>query len=114
MSDEKPKPVDDLKQGFNLLLRAAKGAVEGLPTPKLEKLEGAVKDGVKEVGRAVETVANEIDKVISKATGVDQPAAAPAAPPPASPPEGEAKPPAPEARYDDAYAPEPPRGPRVG
>jgi hypothetical protein len=36
MSDEKPKPVDDLKEGLGLLFRAAKGAVERLPTDKLE------------------------------------------------------------------------------
>lgn len=111
MSDEKPKPVEDLKLGLNLLFRAAKGAVESLPTSKLEE---AVKDGAREVGRAVETVATEIDKVIGRATGTPPP-------PPAAPTEsaeaGPAAPPPAEApRYDDGYAPEPaqpPRGPRV-
>ena len=42
MSDEKPKPVDDLKQGLNLLFRAAKGAVDKIPT---DKIESAVKGG---------------------------------------------------------------------
>jgi hypothetical protein len=41
MSDEKPKPVDDLKAGLGLLFRAAKGAVDRLPT---DKLEDVVKD----------------------------------------------------------------------
>ena len=35
MSDEKPTPVDDLKQGLNLLFRAARGAVEKLPADKI-------------------------------------------------------------------------------
>src|SRR5262245_27909055 len=32
MSDDKSDPVDDLKQGLGLLFKAAKGAVEKLPT----------------------------------------------------------------------------------
>lgn len=122
MSDEKSKPVDDLKQGLGLLFRAAKGAVEKLPT---DKIEDVVKDGAKEVGRAFETVANEIDKVFNKATGSQPP---PQAGPPVQAPtaqaqtpgqeahadEGEKKPESPEQPYDDAYAPEPPKGPRVG
>jgi len=120
MSDEKPKPVDDLKQGLGLLFRAAKGAVDKLPT---DKIEGAVKDGAKEVGRAFETVANELDKAFQKATG-SQPPAGPtnAQPPHATNPDGTAhaqgpdakKDGPPEAPFDDAYAPEPPKGPRVG
>jgi hypothetical protein len=130
MSDEKPKPVDDLKQGLNLLFRAAKGAVDKLPT---DKIEAAVKDGAKEVGKAFETVANEIDKVVTKATGS---APAPQGPPPYPAPGSNPHPPEPttaegiaqakdqhdadeakkknEPHYDDAYAPEPPKGPRIG
>src|SRR5690242_11281037 len=59
MSDDKPKPVDDLKEGLNLLFRAAKGAVEKLPT---NKLEDVAKDAAKEVGRAFESLGNELDK----------------------------------------------------
>ena len=70
MSDEKPKPVDDLKQGLNLLFRAAKGAVDKIPT---DKIEGAVKDGAKEVGKAFETVASELDKAFTKVTGSRRP-----------------------------------------
>lgn len=116
MSDEKPKPVDDLKQGLGLLFRAAKGAVDRIPT---DKIEDVVKDGAKEVGKAFETVANELDKAFSKATG--------STPPPPQPPTAEAGPQAgaaqapedPNAKkeeqpFDDAYAPEPPKGPRVG
>jgi len=118
--DDKPKPVDDLKQGLGLLFRAAKGAVEKIPT---EKIEGAVKDGAKEVGRAFESVANEIDNIFTKATGGSQPppaahapqaGEAPATQAPTAQASGEAKKPEDEKPYDDAYAPEPPKGPRVG
>jgi hypothetical protein len=110
MSDDpkKPKPLDDLKEGFNLLYRAAKGAVEQLPT---DKVEGVAKDAVKEVGRAFETLGNELDKVLKVATG----APPPPVPPPPTPPPGapEAKKDEPPQPFDDAYAPEPPKGPRV-
>jgi hypothetical protein len=120
MSDEKPKPVDDLKQGLGLLFRAAKGVVEKIPT---EKIEDAVKDGAKEVGKAVEAVANEIDKVFVKATSGSQPPQAGAQPPEPTTAEGVAQAKAQhdedekkkqEQAFDDAYAPEPPKGPRVG
>jgi hypothetical protein len=118
MSDEKPKPVDDLKNGLNLLFRAAKGAVDKIPT---DKIEGALKDGAKEVGKAFETVANEVDKVFHK-----NPGGAPQPPEPTTAEgiaqakaqqEAEAKKNAPPAHYDDAYGPEPgpgKGGPRVG
>lgn len=105
MSDDKPKPVDDLKQGLGLLFRAAKGAVEGLPTGKIED---AAKDAAKEVGRAFESLGSEIEKVLGVKPEAPPPAAAaPEAPPPEPP------------KYDDGYAPhapppEPPKGPRVG
>ena len=132
MSDEKPKPVDDLKQGLNLLFRAAKGAVEKLPT---DKIEGAVKDGAKEVGKAFESVANELDKafthVAHRAGGTQPPEPKPEL---THPPGSNPHPPEPttaegvvqakeqhdaeekkkDAHYDDAYAPEPPKGPRIG
>jgi hypothetical protein len=123
MSDEKPKPVDDLKAGLGLLFRAAKGAVDRLPT---DKLEDVVKDGAKEVGRAFETVAHELDKAFSRATGSAAPPRA-AEPPEPTTAEGiaqakeqhdadeasqDAK--KKDASFDDAYAPEAPKGPRVG
>lgn len=117
--DEKSKPIDDLKQGLGLLFKAAKGAVDKIPT---DKIEGAVRDGAKEVTKAVETVANEVDKVFVKATGggsKSEPAPAPAAEA-----KKEDEKPAEPQHYDDAYAPEPPaqgpqspggvKGPRVG
>ena len=124
MSDDKPKPVDDLKEGLGLLFRAAKGAVESIPTEKLEgvtgkiegvagKIEGVAKDAAKEVGRAFESIGGEVDKLIHPNKGSQPPQGA-------APPAANAAAPAPEApkeevKYDDGYAPEPPpKGPRVG
>jgi hypothetical protein len=109
MSDEKPKsdPVDDLKQGLGLLFRAAKGAVEKLPT---DKVEDVAKDAAKEVARAFETIGHEVERVISPNKKSSQP-------PPAdaktgsTPPAGEAAAKTPEGegpKFDDAYAPEQP------
>ena len=119
MSDDKPRPVDDLKEGLGLLFRAAKGAVERLPT---DKLEDVAKDAVKEVGRAFESIGTEIEKVVGKVSGSPSPQPPPApptgyAPPPAEGAEAkkdDAPPPAEPPKYDDGYAPEPPKGPRVG
>ena len=113
MSDDKPRPVDDLKQGLNLIFRAAKGAVEKLPT---DKLEDVAKDAVKEVGRAFESIGTEIEKVVGKVSGSTPPPPQPTeahAPPPAEA-KPDAAPPAEPPKYDDGYAPEPPKGPRVG
>lgn len=105
--DQKPKPLDDLKQGLGLLFRAAKGAAEKLP---LDKVEEVAKDAAKEMGRAVETIGDEADKLFKKVTGEAQPPATAEQPGAA----GETKE-GPPQHYDDAYAPEPPpKGPRVG
>jgi hypothetical protein len=81
MSDDKPKPLDDLKQGLGFLFRAAKGvaevAAEKIPSGKLED---AARDAVREVGRALETVGGEIDKAWTKATGATPPPDASAPP----------------------------------
>jgi hypothetical protein len=110
MSDEKPKsdPVDDLKQGLGLLFRAAKGAVEKLPT---DKVEDVAKDAAKEVARAFETIGHEVEKVISPGKKGSQPPNAEAKKTDSqTPPGGEAKPPEGDApKFDDAYAPEPPK-----
>lgn len=104
MGDDKANPMDDLKQGLGLLFRAAKGAVDRLPT---ENLESVAKDAVKEVARAFENIGHEVEKVIHPG--------GPPEPPPAdearseSPASGKAsEPPA------DPAEPEAPRGPRVG
>jgi hypothetical protein len=44
-------PVDELKKGFGMLLRAAKHAVDQIPTGKIEE---AVKTGAKQVEHAVD------------------------------------------------------------
>jgi hypothetical protein len=128
MSDDpkKHEPLDDLKEGLGLLYRAAKGAVEQLPT---EKVEVVAKDAVKEVGRALETIHGELDKafkqvaenVSSVKAGSQPPAAAPPPPPADGAAAAEAKKDEPaqqgqqaQQQWDDAYAPEPPKGPRVG
>ena len=85
--DKKPDPVDDLKKGLGLLFRAARTAVDELPTGKLEE---AVKNGAREVGRAIENVTQTIDKELFHKKSA--PPAAPATPdekkvePPAEPP----------------------------
>ena len=119
MSDDKSDPVDDLKQGLGFLFKAAKGAVEKLPT---EKIEGVAKDAAKEVSRAFETVGSEVQKAINKATGSEPPPGPPSPEAQAQQPptEAEKKPdgdPAkkPMPQWDDGYAPEPPpKGPRIG
>jgi hypothetical protein len=123
MSDEqkKPDPVDDLKKGIGLLFRAAKTAVDQLPTGKLEKV---VVSGVKEVGRAIENVTDQIDRQVFGGKGTvphpeDQ--APPAEPPAEAKKDGEQvqdekkdEPPV-EEKDKDKIDPdeEPPRGPRV-
>jgi len=115
MADEKkPDPVDDLKRGLGLLFRAARTAVDELPTGKLED---AVKTGVREVGRAIENVADTIDKQLFKkgdpadpasphappvppADREDEPAAAAPHPPPGDAPGDAPAPPAPGDRRD--------------
>ncbi len=111
MSDDKPRPVDDLKEGLGLLFRAAKGAVEKLPT---DKLEDVAKDAVKEVGRAFESIGTEIEKVVGKVSGSPQQQQQGHPPPPAPEAKTEEAPAAEPPKYDDGYAPEPPKGPRVG
>jgi hypothetical protein len=116
MSDDKPKPVDDLKEGLGLLFRAAKGVVEKLPT---DKLEDVAKDAVKEVTRAFESLGTELEKVVGghHARDVSRPAD-PAQPQPTAEKKEEEEssdaPPKDPPKYDDGYAPDPPKGPRVG
>jgi hypothetical protein len=110
MSDDKPKPVDDLKEGLGLLFRAAKGAVERLPTGKFEDV---AKDAVREVGRAFESLGTELENFVGKAT------AAPETPPApdATEPPGSAAPNATAATTDSspsADSASEPKGPRIG
>jgi hypothetical protein len=139
MSEEKPKPLDDVKEGLGLLLRAAKTAAKGIPTDNVENI---VVEGAKEVGRAFETVASTIDDMWNKATGSsppppdapasadappasadpatasadDAPAAAPATAPaaPPAPTPADASPTAGDKATDASVPAGEPRGPRVG
>lgn len=62
MSDaKKPDPIEDVREGLGLLFRAAKSMISELPTQKIEE---TVVTGVKEVGRAVETVASTIEREV--------------------------------------------------
>jgi hypothetical protein len=109
MSDEKSNPVDDLKQGLGLLFRAAKGAVERLPT---DKVEDVAKDAAKEVARAFESLGHEVESLIHPKKGSAPPPpdgytqAGPSHPSHPSP--EPSVPPAEQKRVDDAYAPEDP------
>jgi hypothetical protein len=104
MSGDKPNPVNDLKQGLGLLFRAAKGAVEQLPTGKVENV---VKDAAMELERAFENLGTELEKVVGRVTsptGSSPPAEAASESPVA---------PAEQASHPSSETPEPPNGPRV-
>jgi hypothetical protein len=67
MSDEKPSPLEDVRKGLGLLFRAAKTAVERLPSGGVE---GVVATSAREVGRAIENVAATIEReVFGKRSG---------------------------------------------
>lgn len=115
MTEGKSKPVDDLKEGLGLLFRAAKGAARSLPTDKLEE---AARDAAKEVTRALETLGEEIEKVVGKVSGTSGTSHVPCEP--RDVPEGTTRagetPTADAASSPDAapHEHEAPRGPRVG
>jgi uncharacterized protein YndB with AHSA1/START domain len=56
-------PLEDVRQGLGLLFRAAKGAIEKLPT---KEVETAVVSGAREVGRAIESVGKTIEREVFK------------------------------------------------
>ncbi|WP_394848171.1 hypothetical protein LZC95_11980 [Pendulispora brunnea] len=66
--------MEDLRAGLGLLFRAAKTAVDEFPT---EKIEEAVKQGARDVGKVFETVGEAIDEKV-----LGRKKAPPAAPPP--------------------------------
>jgi hypothetical protein len=71
MTDEKPTPFQDVRKGLGLLFRAAKTAVERLPTGGVEEV---VATSAREVGRAIENVASAIEReVFGKRTGAVRP-----------------------------------------
>ena len=112
MSDDpkqaKPDPIEDVRKGLGLLFRAAKGAIESLPTGKFEE---AVLTGAREVGRAIENVTSTLDKQVFKRERPPDASAKPAEPAgddkdgATGKDGGRAPPPA---------APDEPKGPRVG
>lgn len=61
MTDEKPTPLQDVRKGLGLLFRAAKTAVERLPTGGVEEV---VATSAREVGRAIENVASAIEREV--------------------------------------------------
>ena len=66
--DRKPKPLDDVSEGLGLLFRAAKtvtqSTVERLEKLPSDNLENFVTEGVKEVGRVLESVGNVIEREV--------------------------------------------------
>jgi hypothetical protein len=61
--DKKPDPIEDVRKGLGLLFRAAKGAVEKIPTKDMEQL---VVSSAREVGRALENVAKGVEREVSR------------------------------------------------
>ncbi len=92
MSDDKkqpPDPMADVTEGLGLLLRAAKTAVDKIPTDELGQLVTSTAEGV---GRALEGVGSVIEKEIfhhdrkksePPAARKSEPPQTPSAPPPA-------------------------------
>jgi len=80
--DPRPNPIEDLRKGLGLLFRAAKTTLEQLPT---EKLEEAVVESAKEVGRAIENVTQQVEKQIFRkpSSGGSGGSSGGSAPPPA-------------------------------
>jgi hypothetical protein len=98
--DDKHDPIEDVRKGLGLLFRAARGAVEKIPTKDLEQV---VVTSAREVGRAIENVGKSIEREVNRVKDDLKPHGH--APPPA--------PPADAARPDDEKkddAPKPPEG----
>jgi hypothetical protein len=106
--EEKPDPIEDVRKGLGLLFRAARGAIQKLPTRDLEE---ATTTGVREVARALENVGRTIEREVFG--GKAHPTSpTPAAPPAASATPDAAKPESPGAAKPEEPKPEEPR-PRV-
>jgi hypothetical protein len=60
--EQHPDPVEDLRAGLGLLFRAARGAVDKIPTHKIEEL---VKEGTQKVGKAFHKLpADKVEEVV--------------------------------------------------
>jgi hypothetical protein len=77
--EEKPNPIEDIRKGLGLLFRAAKTTIEKLPTGEIEE---AVVSGAKEVGRAIENVAQTVEQQVFRKPGARVPSEKPPEPPP--------------------------------
>ncbi len=60
---DKPDPIEDVRKGLGLLFRAAKGAIDKLPTKDVEQ---AVVTSAREVGRALENVGKSIEREVAR------------------------------------------------
>jgi len=98
---DKPDPIEDVRKGLGLLFRAAKGAIDQLPT---QKVEDAVLSGAREVGRAIENVTEAIDKQFFNKGGSTSSASASSGSDADTPPEPK----------KDEPSKEEAKGPRVG
>ncbi len=121
--DRKTKPMDDVSEGLGLLFRAAKtvtqSTVDRLEKLPSDNLENFVTEGVKEVGRVLETVGTAIEREVMGTKADAKPKAdgdgdgskgAPQAA--AAAPEAD-KGAVPQAAANPPAADEPPKGPRI-
>lgn len=91
--EDKPNPIEDVRKGLGLLFRAARGAVEKLPTKGLEEV---VVTSAREVGRALENVGKTIEREVIRVRDDLKPGARPDEPskPPEEPKDKPPDPPA--------------------
>lgn len=101
-----PDPIEDVRKGLGLLFRAARSVVREVPK---EKIEEAVSTGLREVGRAVESVASTIEREVFRGGGARPDA------PPADAASPSASAPHPEAHHEASASPvAPPTTPPAG
>jgi hypothetical protein len=60
---DKSDPIEDVRKGLGLLFRAAKGAIDKLPTKDVEQV---VVTSAREVGRALENVGKSIEREVNR------------------------------------------------
>jgi hypothetical protein len=96
--DPKPDPIEDVRKGLGLLFRAAKGAIDKLPTKDVEQ---AVVTSAREVGRALENVGKSIEREVARVKDDLKP-------------HGAARPPADAAKPEDEKKEDAPRPPEGG
>jgi hypothetical protein len=99
MAKGEKDPVEELKKGVDFLFKAAKHAVEELPT---EPIESLVKTSVKEVGRAMNNVK---DTVLHEVAEWQERHKSEPAPPPEAPAEAASTSPAASAAQPSATPP---------